>query len=59
MTAPTEREWRRAQERGIAARQAGKPITACPDYGSGEQARTLAEAWQDAWLDEDQRRAGR
>jgi len=56
MSAPSEREYRIAQERGTAARQAARPITVCPDYGSGAKAQTLREAWEDAWRDEDQRR---
>lgn len=53
----TEREWRQAQDRGAAARQAGRPITAAPEYGSGARAQTLREAWEDAWREEDARRS--
>lgn len=56
MSAPTEREWSQAQERGLAARRAGRPITAVPSYGSGPRAQVLQEAWEEAWRDEDQRR---
>ncbi len=55
----TEREYRQAQERGRAARAAGKPLTSLPDYGSGRRARLLQEAAEDAWRDEDARRAKR
>jgi ribosome modulation factor len=52
----TEREWRQAEERGVAARQACKPITACPEYGFGEKARLQREAWANGWKDADARR---
>lgn len=55
----TEREYRLAQERGRAARAAGKPITTLPDYGRTETGRRLREAAETAWHDEDERRAKR
>lgn len=55
----TERQYRQAQDRGRAARAACKPITSLPDYGSGQNARLLREAAEDAWREEDQRRARR
>jgi ribosome modulation factor len=52
----SEREWRQAEERGTAARQAGRPITACPEYGAGRKAELQREAWQNGWKDADARR---
>lgn len=55
----TERDYRQAQDRGTAARQVGRPITAAPEYGTGARANTLREAWEGAWREEDARRAQR
>lgn len=52
----SEREWRQAEERGIAARQAGRPITARPEYGFGDKARLQREARANGWEAEDARR---
>lgn len=52
-----EREWRQAEERGIAARQAGRPVSACPAYGFGRKADLQREAWTNGWDAENERRA--
>jgi ribosome modulation factor len=56
MTAPTEREWQSARERGQSARRAGRSAQACPFIGDGAKEAILMRAWLDGWLDEDARR---
>lgn len=53
----TRRQYLQAEEAGASARRAGKPRTACPDFGSGRDAATLAEAWQRGWDRVDRERA--
>lgn len=52
----TEREWRRAQEAGAAKRRAGRPMSEIPEFGSGNAARMLREAAEEAWREEDRQR---
>ena len=52
----TEKQYRVAQMAGADARRAGRPITACPHYGSGDDGRVLREAWQDSWQSVDDSR---
>lgn len=56
MTMPSAREWSIAQERGAAARQAGRPITAAPEHRDLEKNGVLRDAWERAWQIEDARR---
>ena len=53
----SRRQYMQAEEAGASARRAGKPITACPDFGSGRDAATLAEAWHMGWKRVDRERA--
>lgn len=49
----TKQQWDHAYLSGQRARQAGRPVTACPRYGMGEDGQTLRARWLEGWGDED------
>jgi hypothetical protein len=54
---PTAREYAQAQDKGAAARRSTRPQTENPWWAAAtERDRILRDAWDDAWLQEDNRR---
>ena len=54
----TEAKYRQAVEAGAAARRAGRPRSACPLYGMGEDGQTLRDAWYRGFDGADAERKG-
>jgi len=45
---PTDEE---AQQAGRWAREAGRGIDSCPEYGQGERAYQARKAWREGWAE--------
>lgn len=53
----TKSEYERAKQADTSARQAGRPVSACPLYAMGKDGELLREAWRAGWDEENERRA--